>query len=70
MTIETIIRPFLGGTDPLPFHPPGQKGTPLVKVQVGLKGGSKTFSWSGSGTQTNYMIRIHRESASVAAENG
>jgi hypothetical protein len=62
MTIETIIRPFQSpGHSPQPFDMPGQVGVPLVKVQVGMKGGGKTFTFSYSATQTSYMIRVHRE---------
>lgn len=67
---ETIIRPFeTEPTSPSPFTTPGEIGVPLVRVQVGLKGGSKTFSYSYSATTTTYILRVHKERASVADEN-
>lgn len=62
--LEHIIRPFQNrDVTPVPFHKPGAIGTPPVHVAIGMKGGSKTFSFSGSATRTAYMEAVHKESA-------
>jgi hypothetical protein len=48
---------------PTPFHPAGATSTPPVRIVVGLRGGTKTFSFSGSATRSSYMEAVHRESA-------
>lgn len=68
---EAFIRPFQsGGVDPQPFDIPGQIGVPMIRVQAGMHGGSKTFAYSFSATTTTYILRVHKERASVADEHG
>lgn len=68
MTIENIIRPFLQpGVDPLPFHPAGSASSPVVHVIIGAKGGTKTFSSSGSASSSSKMGQIHKEKAPNSA---
>ena len=67
MAMEPIIRPFIGpGTDPQPFHPAGTIGVPDVHVSIGLKGGTKTFSYSGSSTVGTKMGNAHKEKAPLS----
>ena len=62
--LESIVRPF-GAPDvgPSPFHPAGSQGVPPVRVSIGLKGGSKTFSWQASSTRSTRMGNKHKENA-------
>jgi hypothetical protein len=69
MSLEPVVRPFSEpGHDPIKFTKFGQKGTPPVKIQCGMKGGGKTFTYSGSATTTSYMIRVHRERPNTALD--
>ncbi len=72
MTIETIVRPFVGqDITPTRTVKAGQSSVEPVLIMVGRKGGSKTFAWSGSASMTSYLIRIHRERGNVrSALNG
>lgn len=67
MTLETIIRPFVGDpVGPQPFHPGGASNAPPVRLIVGLVGGTKTFAWSHSTSLTSYMAQVHTERPSAA----
>jgi hypothetical protein len=67
MTLETVIRPFVGTrTEPTPFHPAGATNAPPVRLVIGLVGGNKTFSWSHSTSLSAYMAQVHREKPSDA----
>lgn len=68
MTIETIIRPFAAqdGIAPKPFDKPGQKGAEFVHVQIGLRGGTKTFTTNGSASMSTSMGNRHKEKAPVS----
>jgi hypothetical protein len=72
MTIETIVRPFIGqDTTPVRTVRAGQSSVEPVLVVAGRKGGARTFAWSGSASMTSYLIRIHRERGNVrSALNG
>jgi hypothetical protein len=62
--LETIVRPFATpDVTPRPFHPAGAQGAPPVRVSVGLKGGSKTFTWSASSSRSTRMGNKHKERA-------
>lgn len=62
--METIIRPFQSpGVDPQPYHPAGAQAAPLVHVAIGARGGTKTFSSSGSASASFKMGQVHREKA-------
>jgi hypothetical protein len=62
--IEGIFRPFAErDVTPLPFHPAGAVGAAPVRVTVGLKGGTKTFSWSTSASRSTRMGNKHKEKA-------
>jgi hypothetical protein len=62
--LETIVRPFADvDVTPQGFTPPGTVGVPPVRVSVGLKGGSKTFSTSASSGFSTYMGSTHTESS-------
>ena len=62
--LETIIRPFsTPDVTPQPFHPAGSQGSPPVRVSIGLKGGTKTFSFSASSTRSTRMGNKHKEKA-------
>ena len=68
MTLETVIRPFAtqDGIAPQPFTKPGQKGAQLVHVQIGVKGGTKTFTTNGSASMSTAMGNKHKEKAPVS----
>jgi hypothetical protein len=67
MTLETIIRPFVGSqVGPQPFHPQGGGSAPAVRFAIGIVGGTKTFSWSTSSSLSSYMAAVHTEKASTA----
>jgi hypothetical protein len=62
MTIESIIRPFVGrDVTPKPFTKPGSVGVPNIHISVGLVGGTKTFGTSGSGASATLMGNVHTE---------
>jgi hypothetical protein len=62
--LETIVRPFADvDVTPQAFIPPGTVGVPPVKVSVGLKGGTKTFSTNASSGFSTYMGSTHTESS-------
>lgn len=65
--LEGIIRPFVGEqVGPQPFHPSGSQSAPPVRLSIGIVGGSKTFSFSGSATTAMYMAAVHTEKTSKA----
>lgn len=62
--LESIIRPFTDDpSNPTPYTKPGQKGVENVHVRVGMKGGTKTFNYSGSMSASLYTSKKHMESA-------
>jgi hypothetical protein len=64
MTLEAIVRPFVGeDVTPAPFHPPSAAAVTLVRISVGLKGGSRTFAFSASSTRSTRMGEKHKEHA-------
>ena len=65
--LEGIIRPFVGEqVGPQPFHPGNSQSAPQVRLSIGLVGGTKTFSYSGSSSMSMYMAAIHKEKPSKA----
>lgn len=61
-SLEHIIRPFQNqDVTPTPFHPAGVVGAEPVRLVVGLRGGTKTFGFSGSATRSSYMQAEHHE---------
>jgi hypothetical protein len=63
--MEGIIRPFVGKeVAPRAFHQPGGKAQPPVRIAVGIVGGNKTFSYSGSSSLSSYMIAVNTEKPS------
>ena len=62
--LEGIIRPFATpGVEPTPFTKPGSTGTAAVHVVIGARGGTKTFNWSASGSESFKMGAAHKETA-------
>jgi hypothetical protein len=62
--LETIVRPFSSpDATPLPFHPAGAQGAQPVLVSVGLKGGTKTFTFSASSSRSTRMGNRHKETS-------
>jgi hypothetical protein len=62
--LETIVRPFASpDVAPQPFHPAGAVGVAPVRVTIGRKGGTRTFSFSASSTITFRMGNRHKETA-------
>lgn len=60
--METIIRPFVGeSAAPTRVFAPGGRSAPPVHLTVGLRGGTKTFSFSGSSSMSSYMAAVHTE---------
>jgi hypothetical protein len=67
MTLETIIRPYVGeGVGPQRFIPGQAASSPPVRLSIGIVGGSKTFSFSNSSSLSSYMAAVHTEKASDA----
>ena len=65
--MEGIIRPFVGpGVAPRRIFEPGAKSSPPIHFSIGLRGGNKIFSFSGSSTTSSYMAAVHTEKASDA----
>lgn len=68
MTLATIIRPYVGrDVTPRPTIQAGAQGAPPVRISIGLKGGTKTFSFSFSATTTTFLGQAHHEKAPKAA---
>lgn len=67
--LETIVRPFtsLDVAPSSPFTPAGVQGAQPVLVSVGLKGGTKTFTWSASSSRSTRMGNKHKERAPASA---
>ena len=60
--LETIITPFVGeDVTPTPFTQPGSVGVPPVRVSIGLKGGTKTFTTSYSFSRATKLGAVHKE---------
>lgn len=67
MTLESIVRPFATeDVTPQKYIKPGVIGVPPVRVSVGLKGGTKTFSFSGSSSTSTRIGHKHTEKAPVS----
>lgn len=65
--LEGIIRPFVGrDVSPVAIKTPGARSAPPVRLALGLKGGTKTFSYSGNSTLSSYMAQVHTEKPSTA----
>lgn len=65
--LEGIIRPFVGvQSAPTPFHPAGASSTPPVRLNIGIVGGNKVFTWSGNSSLSSYMAAVHTEATSTA----
>lgn len=60
--LEGIIRPFVGrDVTPRAVVQPGGRSAPPVRLAVGIVGGNKTFSYSGSSSLSSYMMAVHQE---------
>lgn len=60
--MEGIIRPFVSpGTTPQRLFSNNSKSSPPVHFSIGLRGGNKTFSFSGSSSISSYMAAVHTE---------
>lgn len=65
--LEGIVRPFVGqDVTPVAVHNQGGRSAPPVRLTVGAIGGSRTFSFSGSSSISNYMAAVHTEKPSTA----
>jgi hypothetical protein len=65
--MEGIVRPFVGqDVTPTKEYAPGGSSAPPVRLTLGLVGGSKTFSYSGSSSLSSYMAAVHTEKPSTA----
>lgn len=64
--MEGIIRPFIGkDVTPQSIHQPGGRSAPPVRLAIGIIGGTKTFSYSGSSSLSSYMMAVNTEQAST-----
>lgn len=64
--MEGVIRPFTSlKTTPEAIHQPGGRAQPPVRVSVGIVGGTKTFSYSGSSSLSSYMMAVNTEKPST-----
>lgn len=60
--LDSLIRPSINDpVTPTPIRQPSPASQPLVRFVVGLVGGSKTFSYSGSSSLSSYMADVHTE---------
>lgn len=60
--LEGIIRPFVGrDVTPRTVIQPGGRSSPPVRLAVGIVGGTKTFSYSGSSSLSSYMMAVNTE---------
>lgn len=65
--LEGVIRPFTNDdVTPVPIHQDNGQSVPQVRLIVGLIGGTKTFSYTGSSSLTSYMAAVHTEKPSTA----
>lgn len=62
--LEGVIRPWVSDpVNPTSIKQPSPQAQPMVRLSIGLVGGSKTFSYSGSSSLSSYMADVHTESA-------
>lgn len=62
--MEGIVRPWVDrSVAPVPIKQSSPQAQPLVRFAIGLTGGTKTFSFSGSSSLSSYMADVHTESA-------
>ena len=65
--LENVIRPFVGqDVTPQRLLPRNGHSSPPVRLAVGIIGGTKTFSFSGSSTISSYMAQVNTEKPSDA----
>jgi hypothetical protein len=65
--LEGVIRPFqTPEVTPTRIISPSGRSSPPVHFSIGLRGGTKTFSFSGSTTMSTYMAQVNKEKASDA----
>ena len=64
-TMEQIIQPFQGeGVGPEAYVQPGTTSVPPVLVQVGMTGGTQTFTGDFSYTCNTKLGAVHKEAPS------
>lgn len=64
-TMEQIIKPFQGeGVGPEAYVPPGATAVPPALVQVGMVGGTQTFTGDFSYTCNTKLGAVHKEASS------
>lgn len=67
MTLETIIRPFVGDpVTPQRYQPANSASAPPVRLAIGIVGGTKTFSFSSTVNLASYMAQVHTETTTDA----
>ena len=65
MSLEPVIRPFQDqDVTPVRYVKPGQAGVPPVRVTIGIKGGTKTFTFTGSANVSTKLGAVHKEKPS------
>jgi hypothetical protein len=65
--MEAIVRPFVGqDVTPTREFVPGGASAPPVRLAIGLIGGNKTFSFTGSSSLSSYMATVNTEKTSTA----
>lgn len=68
MSLEQVVRPYQGeDVTPVRVTTPGVAGAAPVRLSIGLRGGTKIFAYSGSGTVSTKMGEVHKESAPNSA---
>jgi hypothetical protein len=66
--MEQIIKPFQGeSVGPEAYVPPGTTAVPPAKVEVGLIGGTQTFTGDFSYTCNTKLGAVHKEASSNSA---
>ena len=68
-SLEQIVRPFqIQNTAPASVViPPGQVGQPLIRLSIGLRGGTKVFPYTGSCSLTTQLGAKHTEKTPTSA---
>lgn len=64
-TMEQIVQPFQGGNvGPTEYQQPGQEGVAPALVQIGLVGGTQTFTGDFNYQQSTKIGAVHKEAPS------
>lgn len=63
MSMEQIVRPFVGDFATGVTVRPGTTAVPPVRVSVGLVGGTKFFTTAGNSSRSTRIGHVHQETS-------